>query len=123
MLTYQILYEFSQDNFGSWNFGKQDQFSVKFCLEKQGNNSKTQLALLITLNEQQVQSTCNTNNKKRAWKRDKQGTTLLFGFVFEEIKGKILFPGQGIWFSNPFCSILSRLGNKTTNPLWTKGLV
>ena len=60
IITDGILYEFSQDNFGSWNCGKQNQISVKFCLEKQGNNSKTQLALLITLNEQQVQSNHNT---------------------------------------------------------------
>ena len=32
------LQYFSQDNFGSWNFWKQDQFSVKFCLENRGNN-------------------------------------------------------------------------------------
>ena len=70
MHTYQILYEFSQDNFGSWNFGKQDQFSVKFCLEKQGNNSKTQLALLITLNEQQVQSNHNTKSLEKGQTRD-----------------------------------------------------
>ena len=65
MITDKILYEFSQDNFGSWKFWKQDQFSVKFCLEKQGNNSKTQLALLITLNEQQVQSNHNTRSLKK----------------------------------------------------------
>ena len=65
-LTTQNLQHFSQDNFGSWNFWKQDQFSVKFCLENRGNNSKTQLALLITLNEQQVQSINHTNKGKSA---------------------------------------------------------